>query len=322
MIEVHELTRRYGRHAAVDGVSFTARPGLVTGFLGPNGAGKSTTMRMIAGLSRPTSGRVLIGGRDRFARRRWTGETDGMSTGRAVGALLDPAAIDGARRGADHLRWMAHSHGIDTRCIGEVLDQVGLGRAGSARVSTYSLGMRQRLGIAGALLGDPPVLLFDEPVNGLDPDGILWFRQLCRRLAGEGRTVFLSSHLMGEVALTADHLVVIDAGRIVADAPVADITSAQSGHRLRVSTESPTELADGLRAIGATVQVEATGAGRLEVRGVDASTVGRTAARLGLVLLELTSAESTLEEAFFELTRPASDPLPPIRTHAMTGGPT
>jgi len=319
MIEVHELTRRYGRHTAVDGVSFIAHPGRVTGFLGPNGAGKSTTMRMIAGLSRPTSGRVLIGGRERPTARGLT--ADRVPPLRALGALLDPAAVDGGRRGADHLRWMAHSNGIDARRVGEMLDLVGLGQAGSARVGTCSLGMRQRLGIAGALLGDPPVLLFDEPVNGLDPDGILWFRHLCRRLAGEGRTVFLSSHLMGEVALTADHLVVIDAGRIVADAPVAEIMAAPSGRRVHVATESPAELAAALGAAGA--DVEADGAGRLTVRGLDAATVGRTATRLGAVLLELTTAETSLEEAFFGLTHAATDdPLPTARSHALTGDPT
>lgn len=319
MIEVHELTRRYGRHAAVDGVSFTARPGRVTGFLGPNGAGKSTTMRMIAGLSRPTSGRVLIDGRERPAGRGSMG--DGVPPLRALGALLDPAAVDGGRRGVDHLRWLAHSNGIDGHRVAEVLDLVGLGRAGSARVATYSLGMRQRLGIAGALLGDPPVLLFDEPVNGLDPDGILWFRQLCRHLAGEGRTVFLSSHLMAEVALTADDLVVIDAGRIVADAPVAEIMAARSERRVHVATESPAELAAALAAAGA--DVEAVGAGRLDVRGVDAATIGRTAAHMGVVLLELTTAEASLEEAFFGLTHAANpDPLPVTRSHALAGDPT
>lgn len=315
MIEIRRLTKRYGRHVAVDRVSFIVAPGRVTGFLGRNGAGKSSTMRMIMGLSRPDDGQILIAGSERSAGRATRGAVAPL---RAVGALLDAAAIDGNRSGADHLCWMAYSNGIDTRRVDEVLALVGLDGAGAERVRTYSLGMRQRLGIAAAMLGDPPVLVFDEPVNGLDPDGILWFRLLCRQLAREGRTVFLSSHLMGEVALTADHLIVIDAGRIVADAPVHEVVAAHAAPRVHVSTESPQQLARGLRTVGATVTTSATG--ELDVRGVDAQSVGRLAARLGVVLLELSPAASSLEEAFFGLTH---NPAP--TTHAtldMTGAST
>lgn len=318
MIEAHQLSKRYGRHVAVDCVSFTVAPGKVTGFLGPNGAGKSSTMRMIVGLSRPTSGRVLIA-TDRHPPGR--AGADAASPLRSVGALLDAAAVDGARTGADHLRWLAHSNGIATRRIGEVLDLVGLGPAGAKRIGTYSLGMRQRLGIAGALLGDPPVLVFDEPVNGLDPDGILWFRRLCRQLADEGRTVFLSSHLMGEMAQTADHLVVIGAGRIVADAPVHEVVAATQGApRVQVSTENPAVLARELERIGGTVTVGA--AGRIQVAGLDSATVGRIAARTGVVLSELTPAETSLEEAFFGLIHAPTDPPRQPIPHAMTGAST
>lgn len=317
MIEVQQLTRRYGKRIAVDGVSFVATPGRVTGFLGPNGAGKSTTMRMIAGLTRPSGGQVLIAGREQGGRRP---RGRALPPLRALGALLDPAAVDAGRSGADHLRWLAHSNGLDPGRVDETLGLVGLDRAGNGRVGTYSLGMRQRLGIATALLGDPPVLLFDEPVNGLDPDGILWFRHLCRRLAAEGRTVFLSSHLMAEVALTADHLVVIDAGRIVADAPVAEIMAAHGGHRVHVATESPADLAGELRSLGA--HVGAADGARLEVRGLDAASIGRAAARLGAVVLELTPVETSLEEAFFGLTAAPPHPASPLPSHALTGDPT
>src|SRR5215813_4224702 len=224
MIEVCELTKRYGTAVAVDELSFTVHPGLVTGFLGPNGAGKSTTMRVILGLDAPSSGRATVNG------RRYQQLTSPLHQ---AGALLDAGAVPGGRTARNHLRAIAASNGIGARRVGEVLGLVGLESAASKRVRGFSLGMKQRLGIAAALLGDPPVLLFDEPVNGLDPEGIHWIRGLLKQLAGEGRTVFVSSHLMSEMALTADHLIIVGRGRLIADAPIAELTSASS-HGVRV----------------------------------------------------------------------------------------
>ena len=214
MIEVRELTKRYGRSVAVDGLSFQVRPGTVTGFLGPNGAGKSTTMRVILGLDAPTSGTALVNG------RRYRSLRHPM---REVGALLDANAVHAGRTAFDHLRWMARSNRIPVSRVTAVLEQVGLAGVARKRVGGFSLGMRQRLGIAAALLGDPGVLLFDEPVNGLDPDGVRWIRELMRALAAEGRTVLISSHLMSEMALTADHIVVVGRGRLIAEAPVKEL---------------------------------------------------------------------------------------------------
>ena len=225
MIEAKHLTKRYGKTVAVDEVSFAVQPGRVTGFLGPNGAGKSTTMRMILGLDTPSSGSVLVNGKP-------YGElTDPL---RSVGALLDAKAIVGGRSAANHLRWLADSNGIDRRRVSEVLDMVGLSDVAGKRVGTFSLGMSQRLGIAAALLGDPETVMFDEPINGLDPDGILWIRNLMKSLASEGRTVFLSSHLMSEMAQTADHLLVIGRGRIIADASTDEFVNRHSAPSVRV----------------------------------------------------------------------------------------
>ena len=241
MIEARHLTKHYGKTVAVDDVSFVVRPGRVTGFLGPNGAGKSTTMRMVLGLDAPSAGSVLIDGKP-------YGElADPL---RSVGALLDAKAIVGGRSAANHLKWLADSNGISRRRVGEVLDIVGLSDVAGKRVGTFSLGMNQRLGIAAALLGDPHTVMFDEPINGLDPDGILWIRNLMKSLAAEGRTVFLSSHLMSEMAQTADHLLVIGRGRIMADASTDDFVNGHSAATVRAGLE-PRELADALTRRGA-----------------------------------------------------------------------
>src|SRR5918993_1787584 len=255
-IEVHELRKRYGPTTAVDGLSFTVAPGEVCGFVGPNGAGKSTTMRVILGLDAPDAGHAHVGGRPyRRLRRPLT----------QVGALLDAAAVHPGRRARDHLLWMAHSNGIPARRVGQVLEQAGLGAVARRRVGGFSLGMRQRLGIAAALLGDPPVLMFDEPVNGLDPEGIRWIRGLLRRLAADGRAVLVSSHLMGELEGTADHLVVIGRGRLIVDTSVRDLLAAASGDRVVLRTskrsEAMTVLANAGATVAATEREEATVSG-------------------------------------------------------------
>ena len=242
MIEAKHLTKRYGKTVAVDDVSFVVRPGRVTGFLGPNGAGKSTTMRMVLGLDAPSSGSVLIDGKP------YAELADPL---RSVGALLDAKAIVGGRSAANHLKWLADSNGVPRRRVGEVLGIVGLSDVAAKRVGTFSLGMNQRLGIAAALLGDPHTVMFDEPINGLDPDGILWIRNLMKSLAAEGRTVFLSSHLMSEMAQTADHLLVIGRGRIMADASTDDFVNGHSAATVRAGLE-PRELADALSPRGAS----------------------------------------------------------------------
>jgi ABC-2 type transport system ATP-binding protein len=291
MIDVQHLSKRYGDVVAVDDISFTVRPGHVTGFVGPNGAGKSTTMRMILGLDRPTSGGVLIGG------RRYR---DLDSPLRTIGALLDASAVDDGRTAAHHLLWLADSNRLDRRRVATVLDAVGLGDVAGRRVGTFSLGMRQRLGIAAALLGDPKVVMFDEPANGLDPDGILWLRAFTRRLADEGRTVFLSSHLMNEVAHTADHVVVIGKGRIIADAPTASIISHHGLRNVYVRSDRPADLTLHLVRHGGTVEHAEHDA--ISVRGLDSEAIGAIALAEGIVLAELTPRQPSLEEAFLELT--------------------
>ena len=235
MIEAVNLTKRYGKKTAVDNISFTVEPGTVTGFLGPNGAGKSTTMRMIMGLDKPTSGKVTINGRPYRQLSAPLCE---------VGALLDAKGLHGSRSARSHLRQLAASNGIPAKRVDEVLDITGLTSVAKKRVKGFSLGMGQRLGIAAALLGDPGVLLFDEPVNGLDPEGVKWVREICRRLAGEGRTVFISSHLMSEMAQTADHLLVIGRGRILTAGPVDDIIASATTDRVRVASPQATQLAE------------------------------------------------------------------------------
>ncbi|WP_336028849.1 ABC transporter ATP-binding protein [Geodermatophilus sp. FMUSA9-8] len=290
MIVATDLTKRYGDKVAVDGVSFTVRPGHVTGFLGPNGAGKSTTMRMVIGLDRPTSGTVTVDGA-RYA--------DSPAPLRAVGALLEARALHPGRTARAHLRWMAASNGIPDSRVEEVLGLVGLEAVAGQRVGRFSLGMGQRLGIAAALLGDPPVVVLDEPVNGLDPEGIRWVRTLARSLAAEGRTVLVSSHLMSEMALTADHLVVIGRGRVLADCPMPQFIAEHAASFVRVRSPRAGQLAELLRRSGADVTRDGD---ELHVQGVDAATTGELAAGAGLALHELSLVTSSLEEAFMTLT--------------------
>jgi len=291
MIEVRGLSKRYGETVAVDGLSFDVVPGVVTGFLGPNGAGKSTTMRMILGLDRPSAGSVTIDGRS---------YRDLRAPMREVGALLDPKAAHPGRTARAHLRWLARAGGVSRGRVREVLGLVGLADVVDKRVGGFSLGMYQRLGIAAALLGDPGTLLFDEPANGLDPEGILWMRDLMKGLAAEGRTVFVSSHLMGEMQQTADRVVVIGRGRFIVDVDVAELTRRGSGNRVKVASPQPAALAKLLTREGATVQDDADGG--LLVGGVDAPRIGDVAAANGVRLHELTPQRASLEAAFMELT--------------------
>ncbi|MGW1624197.1 ABC transporter ATP-binding protein [Streptomyces sp. NPDC002172] len=291
MIELAGLTKRYGDKTAVDDLTFTVRPGIVTGFLGPNGAGKSTTMRMILGLDHPTAGRVRIDG------KRYEQLKDPLTY---IGALLDAKAVHGGRSAFNHLLCLAQSNGIPRARVAEVLDTVGLTAVARKKAKGFSLGMGQRLGIAGALLGDPRILMFDEPVNGLDPEGIHWIRTLMKSLAAQGRTVFVSSHLMSEMALTADHLVVIGQGRLLADTSMADFIRMNSRSYVRVRSPQRERLLDVLHAAGITV-VE-TGTGALEVEGGKAEPIGELAAQNGIVLHELSIQQASLEEAFMQLT--------------------
>jgi ABC-2 type transport system ATP-binding protein len=296
MIEVRNLTKRFGTTLAVDDLSFDVSPGMVTGFLGPNGAGKSTTMRAVIGLDRPTSGRITVNGR---------AYVDLPAPLREVGALLDAGALHGGRRAYFHLLCLAQSNGIPARRVGEVLDMVGLTDVALKRAAGFSLGMSQRLGIAAALLGDPAVLMFDEPVNGLDPEGIRWIRTLMRSLAGEGRTVLVSSHLMSEMALTADHLIVIGKGRLIADASVDDVIKASSGRAVLVRTPDAAVLQARLENAGASVETRTDGA--MIVQGLEPPSIGKLAAEGGVVLYELTPQEASLEEAFMELTHDSTE---------------
>jgi ABC-2 type transport system ATP-binding protein len=294
MIEANELTKRYGAKAAVDGLSFTVRPGVVTGFLGPNGAGKSTTIRMILGLDAPTSGEVLVGG------RRYR---DLPAPLHEVGALLEARAIHPGRSAANHLLALARTHGIPRRRVAELIELVGLRSVARRRAGTFSLGMGQRLGIASALLGDPATLVLDEPVNGLDPEGIHWIRNLLRGFAAEGRTVLVSSHLMSEMALTADHLIVVGRGRLLADTPTADFVAQASSAVVRVRSPQATRLRELL--LGNGVAVSSDGPGMLDVSGLTTDAIGERAAAEGLTLHELSSQQASLEDAFMELTRDA-----------------
>ncbi|GAA0664323.1 ATP-binding cassette domain-containing protein [Kitasatospora atroaurantiaca] len=294
MIEVNELTKNYGGRTAVDHLSFTVRPGQVTGFLGPNGAGKTTTLRMILGLDRPTEGTATVHGIPFHHHPR------GL---RHVGALLDAGQVHGGRSATVHLSALARSNGIPLRRVGEVLQEVGLAEAARRRIGGFSLGMKQRLGIAAALLGDPPVLVFDEPINGMDPEGVLWVRRLFRRLAAEGRTVFLSSHLMAEMENTADHLVVIGQGRLIAAESVRSFAARSTRPSVLVRTPQAAELTALLTAAGAAVEPEGSaGAERLAVTGLPADRIGALAFEHGIQLQELTTRSASLEEAFMELT--------------------
>jgi ABC-2 type transport system ATP-binding protein len=291
-IEVRDLRKRYGTTTAVDGLSFTVAPGEVTGFVGPNGAGKSTTMRVILGLDAADAGHAHVGGRPYRALRRPLTE---------VGALLDAEAVHPGRRAKDHLLWMAHSNGIPARRVGAVLEQVGLASVARRRAGGFSLGMRQRLGIAAALLGDPPVLMFDEPVNGLDPEGIVWIRGLLRALAAEGRAILISSHLMGELEGTADHLVVIGRGRLVVDTTVSDLLAAASGGRVEVRTTRRAEAMTVLANAGGTVTLTDNDA--LTVTDLTGEEIAAALTRAGVPFSQLSPHRATLEEAYMELTR-------------------
>jgi ABC-2 type transport system ATP-binding protein len=292
VIEAHSLTKRYGAKTAVDNVDFLVRPGLVTGFLGPNGAGKSTTMRMIIGLDRPSNGSVTVNGKP-YAQHH-----DPLHQ---VGALLDAKAVHTGRSARNHLLAMAATHRISAKRVDEVIALTGLESVARKRVGGFSLGMGQRLGLAVALLGDPATLILDEPVNGLDPEGVVWVRQFARHLAAEGRTVFLSSHLMSEMAQTADHIIVLGRGRIVADAPVSEILANASGTSVTVRTPHAAQLGPLLSAEGATVT--ATDADLLSVTGLPSPRIGEIAAGAGVVLYELTPVTGSLEDAYMELTR-------------------
>jgi ABC-2 type transport system ATP-binding protein len=291
VITIQGLTKRYGAKTAVDDITCTIEPGRVTGFLGPNGAGKSTTMRMVVGLDRPSAGTVTVNGK-RYA--------DHRAPLREVGVLLDAKAVHTGRTAYHHLLAMAATHGIGAKRVREVIGMTGLESVANKRAGKFSLGMGQRLGIAAALLGDPPTLILDEPVNGLDPEGVLWVRQLTRRLASEGRTVFLSSHLMSEMAQTADHIIVLGRGRIIADAPVSEILAAATGTVVRVRTPQPEELARLIASADVTVTGEAPGL--LKVVGLESPQIGEAAARAGIVLHELTPVGASLEEAYLALT--------------------
>jgi ABC-2 type transport system ATP-binding protein len=291
MIEARGLTKRYGDKVAVDDLSFTVQPGVVTGFLGPNGAGKSTTMRLILGLDRPNSGVALVNGHP---------FTSAKNPMREVGALLDAKDVHGGRTAQAHLVALCQSNGIPKSRVGEVLEMTGLREVAKKRIRGFSLGMSQRLGIAAAMLGDPQVLMFDEPVNGLDPEGILWIRQFMQALAERGRTVFVSSHLMSEMSITAEHLIVIGRGKLLADMSTADFIAENSQARTRVRSPQNEQLAHALTAGGARV----TPVDRyLEVEGMTTDHVGDVAAAQGLTVHELFTQRSSLEEAFMEMTR-------------------
>ena len=299
MIDLCELSKRFGPTVAVDRLTFNVKPGRVTGFLGPNGAGKSTTMRMILGLDAPSAGAVTVAGRAYRSLRQPLHE---------VGAVLEVRAVHGGRSAYNHLLCLAQSNGIGRRRVDEVLDIVGLSDVALRRVGQFSLGMSQRLGIAAALLGDPPILLCDEPVNGLDPDGILWIRTLLRKLAAEGRTVFVSSHLMSEMALTADHLIVIGRGRLLADASTVDFIRTSSHSYISVRAANRLALQGLLRRAGATVHDEPGGDQlALRVAGLGGTAIGDLAARHGIPLYELTPHEASLEAAYMQLTHDQRD---------------
>ncbi|MER5665207.1 ABC transporter ATP-binding protein [Streptomyces mirabilis] len=304
MIELEGLTKRYGEKVAVNHLTFTVRPGIVTGFLGPNGAGKSTTMRMMLGLDRPTAGDVRIDG------KHYDHLKDPL---KYIGALLDAKAMHGGRTAFNHLLCLAQSNGIPKARVDEVLDTVGLTSVARKKAKGFSLGMGQRLGIAGALLGDPRILMFDEPVNGLDPEGIHWIRNLMKSLAGQGRTVFVSSHLMSEMALTADHLVVIGQGRLLADTSMADFIAQNSRSYVRIRSPQRERLLDVLHGAGITV-VE-SGSGTLEVDGAKSEQIGELAAQHQIVLHELSPQQASLEEAFMQLTAES------VEYHAHTDAP-
>jgi len=296
MIKVENLSKRYGEKLAVDGLDFVVQPGIVTGFLGPNGAGKSTTMRMIAGLDEPTAGRVLVNGRN---------YRSALAPMAELGILLEAKAVHTGRSARNHLLALAQTNGVSRRRVDEMIDMVGLRDVASKRVGGFSLGMGQRLGIASALLGDPQVVVLDEPVNGLDPEGVLWIRNLLKDLAAEGRTVFVSSHLMSEMALTATRLVVIGRGRLIADTTVEDFVNRAGGSSVTVRTPQTAQLRDLLLAPDITVTSEQSGV--LRVQGLSAEQIGTAAWQAHLPVFELTTNHASLEEAFMRLTDDSVD---------------
>jgi ABC-2 type transport system ATP-binding protein len=303
MIEADRLTKRYGDTVAVNDLSFTVKPGIVTGFLGPNGAGKSTTMRMILGLDRPSGGTALVNGRP-YAQAK--------APMREVGALLDAKAIHGGRTARAHLLSLTQANGLPARRVNEVLELTGMASVAGKRIKGFSLGMSQRLGIAAAMLGDPQILMFDEPVNGLDPEGILWIRKFMQDLAARGRTVFVSSHLMSEMALTAEHLIVIGRGSLLADTSVADFIEANSASGVRIRTPQPEQLLDALATAGALVRRVDN---YLHVEsGMTTDTLGDLAAAHHITVHELFAHRSSLEEAFMEMTKDS------VEYQAQVGG--
>jgi ABC-2 type transport system ATP-binding protein len=304
MIDARQLTKRYGEKTAVDGLDFVVKPGIVTGFLGPNGAGKSTTMRMIVGLDAPTSGTVTVNGHH-YARHQ--------APLQEVGSLLEAKSIHPDRSAYNHLRALALTHGIPGRRVDEVIGLAGLGSVAKKRAGAFSLGMGQRLGIAAALLGDPQTVMLDEPVNGLDPEGVLWIRNLLKGLADDGRTVFVSSHLMSEMALVADHLIIVGRGRLLADTTVADLIREAGGDAVKVATQDPARLRDVLAGPGVDVTGR-IGSEELQVTGLTAREIGLKAAEHGIALFELSARTVSLEEAFMDLTRDA------VEYHGSTTG--
>ncbi len=308
-IDVTGLRKRFGQTLALDGLSFTVMPGTVTGFVGPNGAGKSTTMRVILGLDAPDEGHALIGGRPYRSLRHPLHH---------VGALLDAGALQPSRSGRNHLLWLAHSQGLTAKRVDQVIEQAGLQSAVRRKAGGYSLGMRQRLGIAAAMLGDPPVLLFDEPFNGMDPEGIVWMRGFLRSLAAEGRAVLVSSHLMSELQDSASHLVVIGRGRLVADTSVADLIAAASGDRVTLRTTARSEAMTVLARAGATVA--ATDRDTLTVSGLAARRVVALLGEHAVPFSEVSAHRATLEEAYMELTRDAVEFRAATATDAAKDG--
>jgi ABC-2 type transport system ATP-binding protein len=292
MIEASHLSKRYGEKTAVDDLTFAVKPGIITGFLGPNGSGKSTTMRLILGLDAPSGGEVTVDGR---------AYRDYPAPLHEVGVLLEARSVHTGRSAYHHLLALAQTHGIPRSRVRELTSLVGLDEVARKRAGQFSLGMGQRLGIAAALLGDPEVLILDEPINGLDPEGIRWIRDLLKELASEGRTVFLSSHLMSEMAVTADHLIIIGRGRLIRDVGLAEFVDEWSEHVVRVRSPEAAQLREAI--LGPDIRVSSDEPGLLEVQGMTAEEIGDTAARNGFVLYELTPEKTSLEEAFMELTR-------------------
>jgi ABC-2 type transport system ATP-binding protein len=312
-IEVSGLRKRFGPVLALDGMTFIVAPGQVTGFVGPNGAGKSTTMRVILGLDAPDAGTAVVGGRPYASLAQPL---------RRVGSLLDAGALQPSRSGRNHLLWLAHSQGLSARRVDAVIEQAGLERAARRRAGGYSLGMRQRLGIAAAMLGDPPVLMFDEPFNGMDPEGIVWMRGFLRSLAADGRAVLVSSHLMSELQDTADHLVVVGRGTVIADTTVAELIAATSGDRVVLRTSAADQAAMVLEHAGATVT--ATGTGILTLAGLPAERVVTLLSDSSVPFSEVSAHRATLEEAYMELTRGAAEytATPAAGAPGDTAGPT